>query len=226
MSVCAASKQPPLDGAWPGVLPGLSYHSYFHSSLQASPQSMCLPGSWRLVSLLYHKTLELSIVSADPSASLTLMSSDIQRIVDPLVLLHDTWGGFIELGLGMFLLYRNLGGNVVLAPAAVYLLSILSTSWVISVIAGFQKRWFTAIQTRVSFTSALLHSMRNAKLLGMSSIVRDRTQALREKEINECKRYRNRQQRSDSLSELTCGGRAVCDISLLLHQISGIRQSS
>ncbi|KAJ9611765.1 hypothetical protein H2200_004949 [Cladophialophora chaetospira] len=143
-----------------------------------------------LVSLLYHKTLELSIVSADPSASLTLMSSDVQRIVDPLVLLHDTWGGIIELGIAMFLLYRNLGGGAVVAPAMVYIVSILATSWVISVIAGFQKRWFTAIQTRVSFTSALLHSMRNVKLLGMSSIVKDRTQALREKEINECKRYR------------------------------------
>lgn len=143
-----------------------------------------------MVSLLYHKTLEMSIVSSDPSASLTLMSSDVQRIVDPLVLLHDTWGGFIELGLAMFLLYRNLGGGAVLAPAVVYIVSILGTSWVISVIAGFQKRWFTAIQTRVSFTSALLHSMRNVKLLGMSSIVKDRTQQLREEEISECKRYR------------------------------------
>ena len=143
-----------------------------------------------LVSLLYHKTLDLSIVSADPAASLTLMSSDVQRIVDPLVLLHDTWGGVIELGLAMFLLYRNLGGIAVIAPAVVYIISALGTSWVVSVIAGFQKQWFAAIQKRVSFTSALLHSMRNVKLLGMSVIVKDRTQELREIEINECKRYR------------------------------------
>ncbi|ETI25244.1 hypothetical protein G647_04618 [Cladophialophora carrionii CBS 160.54] len=143
-----------------------------------------------LVSLLFHKTLELSILSADPSASLTLMSTDVQRIVDPLTLLHDTWGGMVELGLAMFLLYRNIGGGAVLAPAVVYIISILVTSWVVSVIAGFQKRWFAAVQTRVSFTSALLHSMRNVKLLGMSSIIKDRTQGLRENEINECKRYR------------------------------------
>ena len=143
-----------------------------------------------LVTLLYNKTLELSIVSADPSASLTLMSADVQRIVDPLNLLQDTWSGVVELGLAMFLLNRNLGGIAVVAPAIVYVLSALGTGWVISVIASFQKRWFTAIQTRVSFTSTLLHSMRNVKLLGMSSIVQNHTQGLREKEISECMKYR------------------------------------
>lgn len=143
-----------------------------------------------LISLLYNKTLELSLVSNDPSASLTLMSSDVQAIVEPFILLHDTWGGIVELGLAMYLLYRNLGGSAVYAPAIVYILSIICTGWVISVIASFQKRWLDAVQTRVSFTSSLLHSVRNVKLLGLSSVVEDRTQGLREKEIIECKKYR------------------------------------
>lgn len=142
-----------------------------------------------LISLLYHKTLELSIVTVDPSAALTLMSSDIQRIVDPLVMIHDTWGGLVDVGLGMLLLYKSLGAACY-APAVVYVVLILATTWVVKVISQYQKRWLNAVQTRVSFTSALLHSMRNVKLLGVSAIIRDRTQKLREDEIKECKRYR------------------------------------
>ncbi|KIY02825.1 uncharacterized protein Z520_01290 [Fonsecaea multimorphosa CBS 102226] len=142
-----------------------------------------------LVSLLFQKTLELSIVTVDPSASLTLMSSDIQRIVDPIVLLHNTWGSIIEVCIAMYLLYLNLG-SACYAPAIVYALSILGDACVVKVIGQYQKRWLSAVQTRISFTSALLHSMRNVKLLGMSSIVKDRTQGLREFEINQCKRYR------------------------------------
>ncbi|OQV08053.1 hypothetical protein CLAIMM_12380 [Cladophialophora immunda] len=142
-----------------------------------------------LISLLYQKTLELSVVTVDPSASLTLMSSDIQRIVDPLVLLHTAWGSLVELGIAIYLLYQRLG-SACYAPAVVYALSMLGTAWVVRVIGQYQKRWLNAVQTRVSFTSALLHSMRNVKLLGMSSIIRDRTQSLRLWEIAECKRYR------------------------------------
>ncbi|OAP58615.1 hypothetical protein AYL99_07705 [Fonsecaea erecta] len=142
-----------------------------------------------LISLLYQKTLDLSVVTVDPSASLTLMSSDIQRIVDPLTLFHMTWGSMVELCIAMYLLYRNLG-TACYAPAIVYALSVLGAAWVVKVIGQYQKRWLTAVQTRVSFTSALLHSMRNVKLLGMSSIVKDRTQGLRQWEIHECKRYR------------------------------------
>ncbi|OAG36213.1 hypothetical protein AYO21_09607 [Fonsecaea monophora] len=142
-----------------------------------------------LVSLLYQKSLELSIVTVDPSASLTLMSSDIQRIVDPLVFVHTTWASIVEVSIAIYLLYQRLG-SACYAPAIVYVLSMLGTAWVVKVIGRYQKRWLNAVQTRVSFTSALLHSIRNVKLLGMSSIIRDRTQGLRQWEISECKKYR------------------------------------
>lgn len=142
-----------------------------------------------LVSLLYQKTIDLSLTAPDRTTSLTLMSSDIQRIVDPLQFLHDTWGGIIDLGLGMFLLYRNLG-SACSAAVVVYVILALGTSWVTRVISSFQKRWLAAIEVRVSFTSALLHSIRNVKLLGLSDVIKVHTQGLRDKEIEECKRFR------------------------------------
>ena len=44
-----------------------------------------------LISLIYSKTLDLSITALDPSASLTLMSSDVQRITQAMALFNDAW---------------------------------------------------------------------------------------------------------------------------------------
>lgn len=142
-----------------------------------------------LVALLYNKTVDLSLGAVDPTASLTLMSSDIQRMAETLTLFHDLWCSVLEIGIAMFLLYLELG-TACYAPAIVYVLQLAGTGWATNVISQYQKRWLDAIQTRVSFTSSLLHSMRNVKLLGMSAIIRDRTQGLRIHEVNECKRYR------------------------------------
>jgi ATP-binding cassette, subfamily C (CFTR/MRP), member 1 len=142
-----------------------------------------------LVSLIYNKTLELSIVNFDSSAALTLMSSDVQRIIEPLQQFHDAWGGLIEVAIAVYLLYNSLGSTI-WAAGIVYAAAILVSAWIISVISSYQKLWVEAVQTRVSFTSALLHSMRNVKLLGLTSIVNDHTQGLREQEVEACKRFR------------------------------------
>src|SRR6185437_3580552 len=98
-----------------------------------------------LISLIYRKTLELRVGATDPTASLTLMSSDIQRMVETVTLIHDTWLGFLDVCIAMFLLYLELG-RACYAPAIVYVLQILGTSWVTKLISPYQKRWLEAIQ--------------------------------------------------------------------------------
>jgi ATP-binding cassette, subfamily C (CFTR/MRP), member 1 len=142
-----------------------------------------------LISLLYEKTLDLSIATIDPASSLTLMSSDVQRIVDVGQMLHDTWPCIIEVGVAMFLLYRRLG-SACYAPAIVYFIQAIGTGYITKVIPRFQGRWLEAAQGRVNFTSSLLYSMRNVKLLGLTSVIQDQTQGLRDFEVKECKAYR------------------------------------
>lgn len=142
-----------------------------------------------LVSLLYDKTLDLSITAKDPTAAMSLMSTDIERMIDSLTLFHDIWAGLVELAVAMYLLYLNLG-SACYAPAIVYALQLLGTSGLVQIISGFQKKWLAAVQKRVSFTSALLHSMRNVKLLGLSAVIKERTHALRLDEVRLCKAYR------------------------------------
>ncbi|RMZ87350.1 hypothetical protein DV736_g5417, partial [Chaetothyriales sp. CBS 134916] len=142
-----------------------------------------------LVSLVYQKTLDISIATSDPSASLTLMSTDVQRVVDVVVGFHDCWVSAIDVGVGMYLLYTRLG-SACYGAGIVFTLLIIGAAWTTRIIGAFQKAWLDAVEVRISFTSDLLQSMRNVKLLGLTSAVEDRTQGLRVNEINGCKKYR------------------------------------
>lgn len=62
-----------------------------------------------LVSMLYRKAISLSMKDVDPAASMTLMSADIERIVQGWQYLHDIWANVIEIGLAIYLLERQLG---------------------------------------------------------------------------------------------------------------------
>lgn len=69
-----------------------------------------------LVSEIYHKTTELSLTSLDNSAAVTLMSTDVDRIIAGLPVLHDLWANIIQAALTTWLLERQLGVACI-APA-------------------------------------------------------------------------------------------------------------
>jgi hypothetical protein len=60
-----------------------------------------------LVGLIYKKTLCLRAYT--DAAPLTLMSTDIDGIVAGFRALHDIWGCVLEIGIGIYLLYREVG---------------------------------------------------------------------------------------------------------------------
>lgn len=59
--------------------------------------------------MIYKKTGNLSIKDADPASSLTLMSADIERIVQGWQTMNEIWANAVEIGLAIFLLERQLG---------------------------------------------------------------------------------------------------------------------
>jgi ATP-binding cassette, subfamily C (CFTR/MRP), member 1 len=71
-----------------------------------------------LVSIIYHKTLQLSLTGADTSVALTLMSTDTDRICFVLERINELWAGLIEFAIATFLLERQVGAACV-APAFV-----------------------------------------------------------------------------------------------------------
>jgi hypothetical protein len=62
-----------------------------------------------VVSLIYRKASMLSIKDADPAASLTLMSADIERIVQGWQTMHEIWANAAEITLAIVLLEKQLG---------------------------------------------------------------------------------------------------------------------
>lgn len=71
-----------------------------------------------LVSLIYRKTSALSLRDVDPAASMTLMSADVERIVQGWQTMHEIWANVVEVGVAIYLLERQLGVACVV-PVAV-----------------------------------------------------------------------------------------------------------
>lgn len=69
--------------------------------------------------MLYQKMLGLKSVNANDSAALTLMGTDVERIVETWhLMIIETWANVIQLGIAIWLLERQLG-TVCIAPVLV-----------------------------------------------------------------------------------------------------------
>lgn len=62
-----------------------------------------------LISAIFKRTTELSVTAIDNKAAVTLMSTDVQRIIRSLREAHDLWANVIEVCLATYLLERQVG---------------------------------------------------------------------------------------------------------------------
>ncbi|KAG0646471.1 abc multidrug transporter B [Hyphodiscus hymeniophilus] len=111
-----------------------------------------------LVSMIYAKTVDLSITALDESAAVTLMASD-----SAFATIHEVWAVPIELGIALYLLQRQLGLSF-LAPAFVAFGSTAAILGLSRYIGHAQKIWIEGIQTRVDSTASMLGSMKGLRV--------------------------------------------------------------
>ncbi|RDW58714.1 hypothetical protein BP6252_13190 [Coleophoma cylindrospora] len=142
-----------------------------------------------LIPLIYNKTLSLSVSSANQSASVTLMSTDVERICAGLLYMHDSWGSTIEIGLALWLLWLELGVASV-TPIVVALVCTLAAMKIAGSAAHRQKSWIEAIQTRVGATATMLGAMKSAKMSGLIDRLSTNIQNLRVAEIHASRKFR------------------------------------
>jgi hypothetical protein len=62
-----------------------------------------------LVSLIYKKTLDVRTSSVRENAPVSLMSTDMNIIASAGETMHNFWSSFLELPVGIYLLYRQVG---------------------------------------------------------------------------------------------------------------------
>ncbi|KAJ9315863.1 hypothetical protein DTO271D3_3841 [Paecilomyces variotii] len=142
-----------------------------------------------VVSLIYSHTLSLQADVYDESASVTLMSTDVDIIAQSLQQVNEAWARLIEIGIGIWLLERQLGA-VCVAPIVVVLVCTSTQMYMASFMPTKQKAWIQAIQRRVSIISAALRSMKSVKMLGISEQIAFTLQGQRLRELKLSKKFR------------------------------------
>lgn len=76
------------------------------------------------------------------------MSTDVERIRQGMLMMHEFWANTIEVAISSFLLYRSLGVAFV-APIIVVVVCIFLAAGLASFTSGRQKDWMDKIQARV-----------------------------------------------------------------------------
>lgn len=75
-------------------------------------------------------------------APVTLMSTDVDRMTMSLTRVMELWAQFIELALGIWLLWRQVGA-IAVAPLIITFLCFLVQTWGSSFMGARQARYFS-----------------------------------------------------------------------------------
>ncbi|PQE04709.1 hypothetical protein CJF30_00004499 [Rutstroemia sp. NJR-2017a BBW] len=142
-----------------------------------------------LVGAIYAQTLDLSIMSLDESAAVTLMSSDVERICVALQPIHTLWSSPIEIGLAIWLLQQEVG-IALLGPLFITAIAMSGPFLTSKHLGSAQMIWMEKIQTRVDATVKMLQTMKGVKMLGLSSRMSRTIFLLRSEEILESLKMR------------------------------------
>lgn len=142
-----------------------------------------------LISLISDVTLLLDATSSNDSAAVTLMSTDVDRIVAGLEYCDFIWASPIEIAVALYLLWREIGLSC-LMPLGISLGSATAAYFVGSASANAQKNWVDAVQKRVGVTASMLGSMKAVKMMGLSARFSDRIQKLKMFELKQSNKFR------------------------------------
>lgn len=143
-----------------------------------------------LISAIAWKTAGLDVLAAsDPKAAVSLMSTDIERITDGMRPLHDFWASVIQIAIALYLLEKQMGVACVV-PVILSIVCAAITAWTSRLANRRQIEWMEAIQVRIGMTSAMLSSMKSARMRGIVNFMTTTIQASRAREISHANRWR------------------------------------
>lgn len=75
-----------------------------------------------VIGMIYQKALRLDHTAkdVDPEGALTLASTDVETTMTGAVYIHDIWAAFLEMAIGIYLVYRELGAACAMPVAVVF----------------------------------------------------------------------------------------------------------
>ncbi|KAF3507759.1 hypothetical protein F2Q69_00003340 [Brassica cretica] len=144
-----------------------------------------------LVAMVYEKSLALSCHSKQGRTSgeiINIMSVDTTRIVNFSWHMHDPWMVLLQVGLALWILYRNLGLASVAALIATILVMLVNFPFG-RMQERFQEKLMEAKDNRMKSTSEILRNMRILKLQGWEMKFLSKIFDLRKSEEGWLKKY-------------------------------------
>jgi len=162
-----------------------------------------------VIALVYQKALRLDLTSPNvsPSGALTLIGTDSETILG-LMQLHELWSGMLDTGIGIYLIYRELGAAcampVALAVGAAIpnhfpmknmkliclLVTLIGTAFLAAPLGNASAAWIKASQDRVTATSKTLGGIKWLKMSGLSDMAFSAIMKLRKHELDVSKKLR------------------------------------
>ncbi|PWY72973.1 multidrug resistance-associated protein [Aspergillus heteromorphus CBS 117.55] len=141
-------------------------------------------------SLIYERALHIPDGELeDRSATITLMTTDIDRITGCLVNLNECWARVVEVAIGITLLALRMGW-VCLMPLFIVFVSSLGSTYISKNIGSQQKVWVDAVQQRIAITSSMLSGIQTIKRMGLSKTFMTLIQAKRVQETQRMAGFR------------------------------------
>jgi hypothetical protein len=142
-----------------------------------------------IVPCVVAKTLQISLEKVNSAEALSHINTDIETIIPGITMLHEIWAGLIEVGIAIFLLYRQIGAACAISIAFSFAMLILTGVLAVPIGNG-QAAWIGAAQIRVATTSNVLSKIRWIRMSGMSESVFENVNELRRNELDVSHRFR------------------------------------
>ncbi|KAJ6782693.1 hypothetical protein PWT90_02455 [Aphanocladium album] len=155
---------------------------------QAKTQTKVMMRS-ALTSAVLHYAVQLEPGEKLGSATLTLVTADVTRVVSAFESLHELWVTPIEVILATGLLARQVGYGS-FGPLLTVVMSVFVTGLMARCIGPAQMEWVQAVQRRISDTTAVLGYMKEVKMLGVVVPYTFAIQGLLENELTKSLAFR------------------------------------
>lgn len=142
-----------------------------------------------LIAVVFRKTTEVSVNAVNDRSALTLMSTDVERVIRGLRDVHNLWAIFIEIGVATYLFERQLGLACIGTLLVIAIVFGLTTA-TSKLVQKYQMVWLGKIQRRIEITSSMLGVMKSVKMSGLSEGLGSIIQMLRVEEIQSARAFR------------------------------------
>lgn len=188
-----------------------------------------------LIASIFRHTVTLQETAVKDSTAITLMGTDVERIVQSLRLVHELWASIPEVAIGIWLLARQLGVASVV-PLVICLASLLGSGPIAARFGPAQRVWVERVEKRIAVTASMLSDMKAVKMLGLSGVLDTIISKLRVVELKTSEKFRSliiwqilvgmfsgagKEAKLTRSRKCTANSRPVCDIYRLRHHRRG-----